>query len=107
MEGSEEWRRSEKGKAAKEEEEEKREEEEEEKEEEAAGRRLSDISPAEGRNVTTCGSSDPTDPVPTVRYVTAVSVADRLSTKVQSGSKHSFMFIANRKRSSYMSRPWT
>jgi hypothetical protein len=44
MEGSEEWWRSKKEKAVK--------DEEEEEEEEATGRRLSDISPAEGRNVT-------------------------------------------------------
>jgi hypothetical protein len=47
MEGSEEWWRSKKGKAVKDE------EEEEEEEKEATGRRLSDISPAEGRNITT------------------------------------------------------
>jgi hypothetical protein len=45
MEGSEEWWRSKKGKAVK--------DEGEQEEEEATGRRLTDISPEEGRNVNT------------------------------------------------------
>ena len=46
----------------------------------------------------TCGTSDPADPVLTVRYVTAVSGLARLFTKeVQCGSisKHSFVPTAN------------